>query len=344
MPSEADAGVCCPWDRTLPSPALWRTAYRGLDCFPSSPLLLSLPSFISSLRNSFSQLKGAPNGQCWGRKVWPRGLDFRQIWRAIQLQSFLWDWQVFHATALWFTSSLFPALLPFFCIADVLPLQKRIGTVVWGAVLRTPVWKYGPWLAPGNLGLFHSQNWQEQLIVPKLVVEAMWSILDTYFPVGSPEFWCVLSQEYLRDQHPIKPWALSLCWVSWQAHCMWVASQVLRDSTGRRFLEACARFPPGFVPGTFCLLLIFLYNLWIIISVSATIYQPLLFLLANYQTPPNSCIQISIILVNLTEVTLPLLLTQDLLFLEAQFQAMVPQCFQFPNLIILESKHSHLAG
>lgn len=125
---------------------------------------------------------------------------------------------------------------------------------------------------------------------------------------------------------------------------MWVASQVLRDSTGRRFLEACARFPPGFVAGTFCLLLIFLYILWLIISVSATIYQPLLFLLANYQTPPNSCIQISIILVNLTEVTIPLLLTQDLLFLEAWFQAMVPPCFQFPNLIILESKRSHLAG
>ena len=243
-----------------------------------------------------------------------------------------------------FLSSQF--CFPFFCTGAILPVQRRAGIVVWGAILQTPVWKYGPWLVSGNLGLFHSQNWQEQLTVPKLVVEVMWSMLDTRFPAKSPEFWCVLSQWYLREQPPIKPWAPSLCWVCWQARCMRVASQVLGDSTGRRCLEACARFPPGFVPGTFCLLLIFLYILllWLIISVSTTIYQPRIFLLAHYPTPPNSCIQISIILVNLTEVTLPSLLTQDLLFLEARFQIMAPQCFQFPNLITSESKHSHPAG
>ena len=96
-----------------------------------------------------------------------------------------------------------------------LPVQKRAGTVVWGAIPQAPVWKYGPWLVSGNLGLFHSQNWQEQLTVPKLVVEAMWSVRDTHFPAGSLEFWRVLSQEYLCEQPPIKPRALSLYWVSW---------------------------------------------------------------------------------------------------------------------------------
>lgn len=126
-----------------------------------------------------------------------------------------------------FLSSQF--CFPFFCTGAVLPVQKRAGIVVWGAILQTPVWKYGPWLVSGNLGLFHSQNWQEQLTVPKLVAEAMWSMLDTRFPAGSPEFWCVLSQWYLHEQPPIKPWALSLCWASWQARCMRVASQVLGD-------------------------------------------------------------------------------------------------------------------
>lgn len=99
---------------------------------------------------------------------------------------------------------------PFFYTGAFLPVQERAGIVVRGAILQAPVWKYGPWLVSGNLGLFHSQNWQEQLTVPKLVAEAMWSVLDTHFPAGSLEFWCVLSQEYLHEQPPIKPRALSL--------------------------------------------------------------------------------------------------------------------------------------
>lgn len=99
-------------------------------------------------------------------------------------------------------------------------------------------------------GFYHSRNWYKWLTMPKLFVQMMWFMQNTYFRFESLDFQHILGRGYLYGFPKWNSFALSLMLSScyYLTHTTQVAARgikyLLCDSTGKGISEAHSWFPP----------------------------------------------------------------------------------------------------
>ena len=131
-------------------------------------------------------------------------------------------------------------------------MQKLVNiAVLKPESLEEPACKVGSWLASGNLALKTVPNWKIWLIGPRLFLQTMWFMLNTYFLSGSLEF------RYRLGRVPTwpapTPWVPSLQWAAlsrgitglWpHFHCWDRIYSVWPFVEGKEHKEACTWISP----------------------------------------------------------------------------------------------------